>query len=57
MTNTMINLTDLYSVEELTNMTLDEIADIIHDICGYYEGIKNDAFTAYLKALSESKKS
>ena len=50
-----INLTDLYTVEELVNMTLEEIQDVIHDITGYYEDIRKDAFEVYIKALSESK--
>ena len=50
-------LTDLYTVEELAEMSLEEIQDIIHDITGYYEGIKKDAFIAYMEALSESKES
>lgn len=57
MMNNTINLTDLYSAEEIAEMTLEEIQDIIHDITGYYEGIKKDAFIAYMEALSESKES
>ena len=58
MTNNNINvIADIYSAEELAAMTLDDIMDIIHDIFGYYEGIKKDAFMTYMEALSESKES
>lgn len=52
---TNFTLTDLYTPEELAEMTLEEIQDVIHDITGYYEEIKKDAFIAYMEALSESR--
>lgn len=57
MMNNTINLTDLYDVNELAEMTMEEIQDVIHDIYGYYDNIKKDAFIAYMEALSESKES
>jgi len=55
MMNANLTLTDLYSVEELAEMTMEEIQDVIHDIYGYYDNIKKDAFIAYMEALSENK--
>lgn len=54
---TNFTLTDLYSAEEITAMTLEEIKDVLHDIFGYYEDIRKDALNEYLKAFSESKES
>jgi hypothetical protein len=53
---TNFNLTDLYDVNEIVEMGIDNIQDIIHDIFGYYEDIKKDAINEYLKAFAEIKK-
>ena len=55
MTNIINVITDIYSPEEIAEMTITDIMDIIHDIYGHYEDIRKDAFVTYMKALSESK--